>query len=1396
MKVLRIFIFSIIFFQSFANEFPFIENKGQLPGQVISYLNFTDRKIFLEKGTFTYLLYHPDSVKLLHPKPHRNVIIPAHAFRQSFLNINSGMKVFPKQSSPYYENYFIGNDPKKWARKVKRHKKILYENFYKNIDLQWYFEGNILKYDFIVKKGASPEVIRWKYKGITVPYINKNGELVIRTSVGEIREQKPVSYQMINGEKIIVKCVFHRNEQGEFGFYFPEGYNKDYDLIIDPVLVFATYSGSLADNWGYTSTYDNTGNMYIGGMAAGAGYPASLGAFQTTYQGGITGSSTTMPIWYSMDMAFMKISADGTSILWATYVGGSNNEQPHSIICNSQDELFVLGASASSDFPVTPNAYDISYNGGTDIVLLRINSTGSDLIGSTFLGGSDVDGIIHPESSPLYYFYADDGRGEIKLDKNEHPVIVSVTRSSDFPTFLGFNSIYSGNGDGVVCSLDDSLKTLRFSTYLGGSLEDASYGLDIHPFTSDIIVVGGTRSNDLPVSPNAYDNSPGNLFTPEGYIAVLDSTTSVLKNLTYFGTDLYDQVYFVQYKDNALWFVGHTEGNINVVGNVWNQANRKQFIGRINYTLDSLELLTTFGRVSSAETRPLLTVNAFMVDNCNKVYFSGWGGPTWQGNTQPDIFGLYTTPNAFQSTTDGRDFYLIVFEPYLSAVHYATYLGGPSAREHVDGGTSRFSPQGIIYQNICGGCGGFSDFPTMPANVISPINMSSNCNNLAIKFDFESIYYAQADANFNVTFQCNSYVVNFQNTSQQAGTFFWDFGDGNTSTVVSPSHTYTQADTYYVTLIAYPPANIPVTCKRNDTTTIPVILSENPYGDFSFQTYCDSGKVDFKIDTLGNIVKFVWDFGNGVKDSVHTDTTIYYPATDTYSVSLFLSAGACDTTITKKVFAVRKPDMSLQADTIPCLLEISFATDTTEPYVNPIIWDFGDGTIDTAGSITHTYASPGNYLVTLIKQIGTCSFSEQFPISIKPRSVANYSLVLDTCKKTIYLSNQSLFASTTFLDFGTGDTLLNFTQTSYEYPFSDSTYVLTLITEPALLTCADTLKDTIKIPPIAFANFVIQGEECSLTQTFNAEHSFADSLIWLINGNVVGHDSLQTYTFPQDGNYTVQLISLIPDAPYECKSDTAKIDTFIGNTSTADFQMDINCLEISFINHSSYDTTNATGTLWLWEFGDGTTSLLENPTHIYNSEGNYEVTLIVRPGTFCEARKTLPVSVKEPPNLGIEIIVKECEYIPVFINTGDKQYQTVWNIDGNIFTGNQVEYPKSETYYQVQLTIIRDNTCRASTDTLIKSDSLLREKLFVPNVFTPNGDGLNEFFVIKGKDVHCLRSLSLYDRWGNLIYYSESQPLQWDGNKQNGNPAQEGVYVFVLEKYNGEKRVGTVTLIR
>ena len=218
-------------------------------------------------------------------------------------------------------------------------------------------------------------------------------------------------------------------------FDFPDSYNNEYELIIDPILITATLSGSMAsDTWGHSATYDTEGNIYTGARCFSAGYPTSVGAYQLNFGGGTT------------DIAISKLDSSGSSLIWATYLGGSGNDYPHSLIVNSQNELCVYGSTTSSDYPTLSNSFDSSFNGGSDIIISHLDSLGASLLGSSYFGGSSNDGL-----NSIVNNYGDDFRGEIMVDIYDNIFIASFSSSSDFPTTSGvFQQTLSGNQDGVV----------------------------------------------------------------------------------------------------------------------------------------------------------------------------------------------------------------------------------------------------------------------------------------------------------------------------------------------------------------------------------------------------------------------------------------------------------------------------------------------------------------------------------------------------------------------------------------------------------------------------------------------------------------------------------------------------------------------------------------------------------------------------------------------------------------------------------------------------------------------------------------------------------------------------------------------------------------------------------
>lgn len=212
-----------------------------------------------------------------------------------------------------------------------------------------------MKYDLILAPNADVSQIRFIYEGLQdIRLSGDNLELI--TSINTIVEMKPIAYQMIAGVKTMVACEFIL-EDTAVTFSFPNSYDKNIELVIDPaVLIFASYSGSIADNWGYSATYDAEGNLYGAGTTFGDGYPLTVGAFQTEF-------NSDFPT-YTAEITISKFAPDGTYLIYSTYCGGGSQDFPHSIIVNSDNELIVFGATGSADYPVTPGCYDNSFNGG------------------------------------------------------------------------------------------------------------------------------------------------------------------------------------------------------------------------------------------------------------------------------------------------------------------------------------------------------------------------------------------------------------------------------------------------------------------------------------------------------------------------------------------------------------------------------------------------------------------------------------------------------------------------------------------------------------------------------------------------------------------------------------------------------------------------------------------------------------------------------------------------------------------------------------------------------------------------------------------------------------------------------------------------------------------------
>ncbi|MFT7588811.1 MAG: hypothetical protein ACI959_001023, partial [Limisphaerales bacterium] len=825
----------------------FAENAGQWNDNVFYAAEIEGGKLFIESNALTWNFIDQSVLAGFHDGGFSSsatpIVLKGHAFKAKFNNTTGALNNIGNNSKDYHFNYLRGKNADRWASCVGVYEDVRLQSLYPGIDLKAYSIGSTFKYDFIVAPGANVSLISWTYDGLDNVELT-NGEIKLYTSVNSMAELKPYAYQIIDGNKVEVECDFTL-VNNTAGFEFPEGYNTEVELIIDPAtLIFGSYSGSFDDNWGYTATYDGDGNLYGGGISFGSNYPLSTGAYQTTWAGG----SGTWPC----DISISKFSADGSTLIYSTFLGGSGNDLPHSMIATRDDELWLYGTTGSADFPVSSNAFDTTFEGGTavtvtdvivfpngtDMFVTKLSADGGSLIGSSYLGGTANDGLNLSTSTG--YNYGDHARGEIIIDRNGNAFIASTTLSTDFPTTGSvFQPSSNGNQDGIIAKINPDLTSLLFSTYIGGSQADAAYSMKLD-YLGGLVVAGGTTSPDFPVTSGTYQTSyQGGIA--DGWIARIDITGSSILASSYMGTSDYDQIYFVEIDfDKDVYVTGQSTGSfpVSTSTGVYSNPGSSQFLAKMDLGLTAFEYSTVFG---SGSPKVNIRPTAFLVDKCKNVYISGWGGFTntaYNPNVQ-NTYGMPVTGDATQSTTDGSDFYFIVFERDAQSLLYATFFGGSTSREHVDGGTSRFDQKGIIYQAVCAGCGGNDDFPTT-SGVVSQINNSSNCNLGVIKYEFDfAEIRAEASAQPD-SIGCVVLPIAFQNDSENAVDYFWDFGDGSNSIDFEPNHVYTDTGLYQVMMIAIDSTK----CIPADTTYL-TITALSPLDTFYQSLTICEGESEF-----------------------------------------------------------------------------------------------------------------------------------------------------------------------------------------------------------------------------------------------------------------------------------------------------------------------------------------------------------------------------------------------------------------------------------------------------------------------------------------------------------------------------------------------------------------------
>jgi Beta-propeller repeat len=449
---------------------------------------------------------------------------------------NPAPKIFGADELPGKANYILGSDPARWHKNLPLYARVHYADIYPGVDLVFYGNGGRLEYDFIVSPGAEPSAISFTFVSDTKsgnihhessPRLEPNGDLALSTKAGDVRLRRPVIYQEQNGEKHTIPGGYELKAGGSIGFRLAP-FDSTRPLIIDPVLSFSTFLGGAGSDSATSIALDSSDNIYIAGTTTSSNFAVTAGEFQQTLADDVTQCMTSQAC---MDAFVSKLSPDGTTLIYSTYLGGTGTDGIRGIAVDSSDNAYVTGFTGSLDFPgVGANSFQGSFAGGTcltgpclDAFFAKLNNEGSGILYSTYLGGSSVD-IAHG----------------IAVDSSGNAYLTGYTASADFPaTIGGFGGGTCAGGpdpapcvDAFVGKFNPSLSgaaSLVYLTYLGGNGDDVGFAIRVD--SGNAYVAGTTFTNDtggatFPVTAGAFQNSYGGGLA-DGFLAVLDSNGSL-----------------------------------------------------------------------------------------------------------------------------------------------------------------------------------------------------------------------------------------------------------------------------------------------------------------------------------------------------------------------------------------------------------------------------------------------------------------------------------------------------------------------------------------------------------------------------------------------------------------------------------------------------------------------------------------------------------------------------------------------------------------------------------------------------------------------------------------------------------------------------------------------------
>lgn len=1336
-----------------------------------------------------------DRVKVGKEPEERSVKTIWHTATMKWLNANPALELVAEEKVAHYYNYGNfndGSDDKAAFNFVPAYKKIKYINLYPGVDAEFELpeEGGI-KYRFIVQPNVLIPVIAFQWDGLEKISTDENGDLHLESKFSphslntewQLLDHAPNAFTASSHSVLPVNYSLTNNKV-ELKFS-SSAVSSSEGIIIDPWLTNTTYT---ALNRAFDIQEDSVGNVFIHGNHSNYHIEKynSSGVLQWSY------------VTYSVFLGDIAVDNPGNTYIIGGYCTGK------------RQKLDPLGVQVWAQSGLCEE-WRLAFNYSKTVLAVCgyfVNPGGNNLARLDMATGAVSDQIAYNQETRSIATDCNGDMYSLHLPSGElRKTKADFTPAGVVPS--GLSLIYSGTGYALNPAYSPQVFQGFNGTLIQGPYVYIYDGTLLRRFNKNTL----TPINSVTV-PNGVNYQCSGLSTDPCGNVYAGTTNSIVKF------------------DSALNFVS----TIPTPGPVYDiiYASTGELLACGEGFLGSFAITCT--------TPPPLSVtvtstNANCIGGTSNVFVSGGIAPysyIWQpgGQTTDSIFNLspgtytYTVTDPFcrsyQDSTIINQIPPLVLNPGLVNNESCPNSLNGSATVSASGGTQPYSyfwnTNPVQYTHTATG---------LAAGIyLATVVDADSCS------DTLSIVITRRPnplAAFGYTKVCNGTSTTFMDSSSTSqgsiSVWLWDFGDGSPlNNTASPSHLYANAGTYFVSLIVYN------TFGCADTITKAVQVYFNPVAGFTFSNVCLKDTMYFtntsSVDSSTSIGTYLWVFGDAGPTSGLQNPNHYYSTEGTYTVTLVTTTiEQCSNAAT---FSVKTFDPPTALFTVgnTCLADSAvFSNTSLSPAMGSTAswsWNFGDGSVlnTTTWNPSHLYTIPGNYQATLITYSSNLACPDTLldSVTVYPMPEANFTFINVCLNEIMSFTDLSTVSSGSIAgwlwNFGDGTSPNGNPDPSHLY-LNHGTFTVTLIVTTSN-GCKDTITKSVVVHPLPDAQFsrmnVCEGSIVSFSDLSGI--SAADTIqswTWDFGDNSpVFNNQNPSHLYAAAGFYPVQLIIV---SNFGCTDSITKISTVnpnpVVNFSTIDTA---GCEPLcpGFQNTSSILT--GANSSWLWSFGDGgQTSNLPEPSHCYTNDSlfipiSFDLTLTATSDSGCVSKLIKPNYITVYPNPKADFTVQpQVTTItdPVISFTDLSVGVNFWNWNfgdadtSSFFNPSDHKYADTGIYTIVLITSTLYNCVDTAYQTIIIEPDFV---FYIPNAFTPDGDDINDTFSGKGIFLENYE-MTIFDRWGNLIFFTDNINNPWDGKANHGSElAQADVYVYVV-KVTDFKKVrhsykGIVTLVK